>query len=214
MMLSVSQDAKTSKGEKYGYLTGILYLQPNYRTCPYATKGCREACLNTAGMGAFNSVQTSRKNKTARVLAGDVAEIITDIEKLRRRAKKRGLIPCVRLNGTSDLEWDNIIQLFPTVQFYDYTKEWERGNMYTNYHITYSATEHTTEDMIKDRVRVSANVAIVFDEVPEEYLGIPVIDGDKHDLRFLDPSGVIVGLKAKGRACKDTTGFVRRLKDV
>jgi hypothetical protein len=52
------------------------------------------------------------------------------------------------------------------------------------------------------------NVAAVFHKVPETYLGRTVINGDETDLRFLDPKGVIVGLKAKGKAKKDTTGFV------
>lgn len=210
-MLTVNKDAKTIKGLKYGYITGILYLQPSVRTCPFASKGCRESCLNTAGMGRFDNVQLGRSNKTAKILKKDYTELIQDIIKLDKSAESKGLIPCVRLNGTSDLVWSNIIAMFPDIQFYDYTKDWNRRAGFSNYHLTYSATEHTTDDEILDKIVAYENVAIVFDKVPETYLGVQVVDGDVNDLRFLDPLGVIVGLKAKGRAKKDLTGFVRRV---
>ena len=52
------------------------------------------------------------------------------------------------------------------------------------------------------------NVAAVFNELPSEWMGLPVIDGDLNDLRFKDPRPCIVGLLAKGSAKKDDSGFV------
>ena len=102
----------------------------------------------------------------------------------------------------------NIFQMFPTVQFYDYTKVNNRKVAHIpNYHLTFSKADGNDMDV---RIALSngMNVAAVFRELPETYLGRPVINGDETDLRFLDPQGVIVGLKAKGKAKKDTTGFV------
>ncbi len=131
-LLSIDTNAKTVKGQKRGYMTGILYLAPSneskvINTCPHASKGCRAACLFTAGRGAFNNVRQARIDKTlwlVRDRAGFIEQIKKDIAALVRKAERKGLIPCVRLNGTSDLPWENmgnIMQDFPDVQFYDYT---------------------------------------------------------------------------------------------
>jgi hypothetical protein len=126
-----------------------------------------------------------------------------------------------RLNGTSDLAWEkytigdqNIFELFPDVQFYDYTKVLGRKvQKYKNYHLTFSAADGNDTDVEK-AVAAGMNVAMVFDKLPETYMGRPVFNADETDLRFLDPAGVIAGLKAKGRAKKDTTGFVRRTIEI
>ena len=80
----------------------------------------------------------------------------------------------------------------------------------SNYSLTYSRSEESTDTDCLFLTGNNQNVAVVFrgPELPSEYLGIPVIDGDKSDLRFTDPKGVIVGLLAKGKAKKDTSGFV------
>jgi hypothetical protein len=106
-----------------------------------------------------------------------------------------------------------LMEHFPNVQFYDYTK-WPshlRQDLPANYHLTFSRSELTTSEDIKREIDAGRNVAVVFDAVPDTWEGLPVIDGDANDLRFLDPTGVIVGLKAKGAAKKDITGFVVRL---
>jgi hypothetical protein len=132
-------------------------------------------------------------------------------------AEKKGLIPVFRLNGTSDLSWEkyevangkNIFQMFPDVQFYDYTKVLGRktGDI-KNYHLTFSNADGNINDVLAAK-HAGLNIAVVFrKELPETYLGRKVINGDETDLRFLDPSNVIVGLKAKGKAKKDTSGFV------
>jgi len=100
------------------------------------------------------------------------------------------------------------MELFPEVQFYDYTKHPNRKNIPVNYHLTFSRAEDNDED-IKQALKNGLNIAVVFEKyLPETFMGLPVIDGDKNDLRFLDPVNSIVGLVAKGKAKKDETGFV------
>lgn len=264
-LLGVSTDAKTTKGEKKGYLTGILYLAPadlsGYEVCPMRSAGCTAACLNTAGRGVFRNVQASRLAKTKWYFedrAGFMAQLIKDVEALIRKADRAGLIPVVRLNGTSDIPWErvpagdeaSIMALFPGLQFYDYTKITKRalaharGEFPANYHITFSLTEDNDAAAI-GVLRAGGNVAAVFKPTEDGHLppsmvadhtskflfrcaqaaakgSWPVIDGDATDLRFTDEdevkvqgmaslkhSGVVVGLKAKGKARKDTSGFVR-----
>lgn len=224
MKLFTTGNPKLMKGEKKGYMSFVLHLAPadlsGHETCPKRTAGCTAACLNTAGRGGMfkkgettNAIQQARIRKT-KMFFEQREEFLATLEKDIRlgikQAEKKGLIPCFRLNGTSDISWEKygIIEKFPEVQFYDYTKVRNRkvGHL-KNYHLTFSKADGNDMD-----VRLAAsegmNVAAVFDKVPETYIGRQVIDGDETDLRFLDPKGVIVGLKAKGRAKKDTTGFV------
>jgi hypothetical protein len=226
--LLTSENAKTSKGENLGFLTGILYLAPanesGKNTCPFASTGCAAACLFTAGRGAFDSVREARLAKTYYLWQG-VSHFIDNLElnvhALERKAKREGLTPCVRPNGTSDLPWEtmkgnkkkSIIALFPHVQFYDYTKnpsrmkKYLRGEMPANYHLTFSRSE-CNHDTCLEILAMGGNVAVVFEKMPQEWCGREVISGDDHDLRFLDKAGVVVGLKAKGKAKKDISGFV------
>ena len=172
-LLNIDANAKTVKGQGRGYMTAILYLAPadesGYEVCPMASKGCRKACLNKAGMGAFSNVQAARIAKTRWYFedrAAFMTQLVTEIGAFIRKAIKLGLIPVVRLNGTSDMAATN-----------------------------------------------GANIAVVFrnDKFPSTFMGMPVVDGDADDLRFLDGRGVVVGLKAKGPAKKDFTGFVREV---
>jgi hypothetical protein len=229
-LLAVSADAKTVKGQAQGYLTGILYMLPaegqgdGQNLCPFATPGCRQSCLNTAGRGMFSSVQQGRARKRAWFLrdrAGFIAQLERDIEQLARRAARLGLIPVVRLNGTTDLVWERIapelFAQFPGIQFYDYTKisrrleaDWVRP---ANYHLTFSRSECNDAESARILGAGRGTVAVVFatrkgQALPATWQGVPVIDGDQSDLRFLEPQGVVVGLRAKGRAKLDTTGFV------
>ncbi len=216
---------KTLKGEKQGYMTYILHLSPSdmsgvMNTCPKATAGCRAACLNTAGRGGMfrkgettNMIQEARKRKT-RWFREDrdsfLEALASDIQKAKRQAKRKGLTPVFRLNGTSDISWEKygIIEQFPEVQFYDYTKvPGRKVSHLKNYHLTFSAADGNDRD-VERAVQEGMNVTVVFDRVPEVYMGRAVLDGDESDLRFLDPKEVIVGLKAKGKAKKDTSGFV------
>jgi hypothetical protein len=226
MKLLTIGNTKTLKGQAVGYQTWILHLAPStlsgYNTCPMASAGCAAACLNTAGRGGIikagettNTIQQARIRKTIRFFEdrdGFMADLVKDIHSAIRKSQKAGFLPVFRLNGTSDIRWENIpvngaanvMALFPTVQFYDYTKIANRRNIPANYHLTFSRSESN------DRVlgKVTQNIAVVFNKLPETFLGRPVINGDDTDLRFLDPVDVVVGLKAKGKGKKDTSGFV------
>ena len=138
-----------------------------------------------------------------------------DIKRLCAEAQRKRLKPCVRLNGTSDIDvqevFGDILDEFPSAQFYDYTKVWNRVAKKPNYYLVYSRSETTTEKAIDKRLKEGYNVAVVFDEVPAEWLGHKVVAGDDSDLRFLDPTGAVIGLTSKGKARKDDTGFVVRV---
>lgn len=228
-LLSAGSNAKTVKGDGSEYVTAIMYLTPykslGINTCPMAEQAkCIEGCLNTAGRGAFNSVQAGRARKTqwyASDREGFMSQLFKDIQGFVKFCSKLGVVPCVRLNGTSDIRWElikvngfaSIFEAFPMVQFYDYTKIANRKIKVTNYHLTWSysgASEAYAKQHAIAKVN-GLNIAVVWRkavDIPTEYLGLPVVDGDKDDLRFLDPKGVVVALYAKGKAKKDTSGFV------
>jgi len=224
-LLSVNADTKTIKSNKAGFLTGILYLAPydisGVNLCPFAKVAqCHVACLNTAGRGNFNNVKSARLRRAK--LFNDnrgefFAQLIDDINKLKRQAKKQNLQAVIRLNGTSDIEFENIkvtgdytiFNLFPDLQFYDYTKNPNRKNLPSNYDLTFSYSG--VESFIKfNRQALSNNmrVATVFKIMPAQFEGREVINGDDHDARFIEDKNIIVGLKAKGKARQDKTGFV------
>lgn len=234
MILSTSADAKTIKGQVHGYLTGILYLAPSdisgVQLCPFAgLAGCEVACLYTAGRGAFSNVQIARLNK-AKLFNHNrelfMTSLVYSIKKVIRDALKQGLIPVIRLNGTSDIQWEkigltvddiqyeNIMSVFPTVQFYDYTKIPTRSDIPDNYDLTFSYSGIDTFQPVWQKALKNDELkrfAVVFskrDAMPNQFAGMPVIDGDSTDLRFLDKSNVVIGLYAKGKAKQDKTGFV------
>jgi hypothetical protein len=234
--LLTTNNAKTVKGEKLGYMTYILYMSPftlnskNINVCSHASKGCADSCLYGSGHGGmFPKVQQGRINKTEYFLHDRVAflfQLKSEIEKAVKKNEGKA-IPVFRLNGTSDLPYEkyrvfeggkNIFEVFPDVQFYDYTKNWVRfeKELPKNYHLTFSRSE-TNHDKAMEILRKGYNVAMVFDKVPSEYEGFKVINADNDDLRFLDEKGVICGLKykkntGKGGAEKNqaamTSGFV------
>lgn len=236
MSLLTRGNPKILKGQAKGYLTSILHLAPadlsGYQTCPKATAGCKAACLNTAGRGGIfkkgestNVIQQARIRKTRAFFenrAEFMAELGAEIKSTIAYAEKRGLVPVFRLNGTSDIAWEkirygsfrNIFEAFPGVQFYDYTKIAGR-TVPSNYHLTFSAADGNDADVAK-AVEQGYNVAVVFasKKLPEQYLGRSVINADETDLRFLDGANVIAGLYAKGKAKKDTTGFVKRVINI
>jgi hypothetical protein len=178
----------------------------------------RYACLYTAGRGRFNSVRHGRIRKTLWLAAdrtGFVEELKRNVTQLAARARRMGLKPAVRINGTSDLPWlsQELAAAFPNVQFYDYMKHpkpWLRT--LPNYQLTFSHSGHNAQDCL-DALQHRVNVAVVFSTrrghaLPETWNGFPVIDGDLHDCRFLDPKGVVVGLRAKGMAKGSQSPFV------
>tara|TARA_A100000171_G_C2086386_1_gene122233 strand:- start:372 stop:941 length:570 start_codon:yes stop_codon:yes gene_type:complete len=180
---------------------------------------CLDGCLYSAGRGAFNSVQESRARKTKFLIqdrSGFMQTLQDDLDKFLKYCIKKDVQPVVRLNGTSDWNFLEIIKDNPDIQFYDYTKVYNRldKNLPPNYHVTLSYSEANAD--YKDKVVAKAkakgvNLAVVFRDkkkIPTEFLGMKVVDGDQDDLRFLDPIGVVVALYAKGQAKKDTSGFV------
>ena len=228
---------KTLKGESVGYMTFILHLAPadisGYEVCPKRSKGCTLGCLNMAGRGGMfkigettNIIQKARIRKTKYFFEfrhDFMWTLLADITLAIKQAHKQNLIPAIRLNGTSDISWEkylvpgtemNIFQYFSDVIFYDYTKVLGRKvSLYPNYSITFSESEDNQADVLA-AIKQGLNVATVFGTrkgvaLPEMYHGLPVFNGDESDLRFLDPKGVIVGLYAKGKAKKDTSGFVK-----
>lgn len=216
-----SSKIEKSNNAGLGYLTAIMYLAPHnlsgHIVCPDATEGCIWACLNTAGRGQMNTVQQARINRTNFLFTNRPsfkAQLDTETKAHIRKARRMHLQPAVRYNGTSDIAWEYIVRMmrdYPDVTFYDYTKSLKRmdSNLPCNYSLTFSRSEKTRDVDITNLLRNGHNVAVVFHKViPASYLGFPVIDGDAHDMRFLDPKGVIVGLKAKGKAKKDASGFV------
>lgn len=236
--LLTKNNTKILKGTKYGYATYILHLAPStlsgFNTCPMASAGCAAACLNTAGRGgvfkkgeATNTIQKARIRKTFYFFNERewfMMDLASDIYAAIAEAKRNDLIPVFRLNGTSDIRWENepvaigsvvypnIFAAFPNVQFYDYTAIPNRRNIPSNYHLTFSLKENNLATAIK-KLHDGMNVAVVFGgKLPEMWNGYRVVPGDDSDLRFRDgdDSGpVVVGLTAKGRAKKDTSGFVQ-----
>ncbi len=218
--LAIGNNAKTIKSDAGGeFLTAIMYMRPDDKICPMSIlAACREACLNTAGRGAMSSIQEARQRKTDAFHANNalfVDQLEGDIIKALRKAAKKGVKLAVRLNGTSDIPWENIrgsrgltlLEIFTDVQFYDYTKLPGR-KVPANYHLTVSYSAANAAYAHKAEM-TSHNLAVVFrGEMPARFAGRMVVDGDKNDLRFLDPANVVVGLKAKGKARKDTSGFV------
>lgn len=232
-MLSIDTNAKTIKGQQYGYMTGVLYLAPyklsGYNTCAMAEIAqCHVPCLNTAGRGAFNSVQQARIKKTKLFFEDRdafFALLIPSVRTLVRKAKAAGLIPLCRLDGTSDIKWENIsftfegvyyeniFTMFPDLQFYDYTKiPNRRVDHIPNYDLTFSYSGVVEfQPYVRKAIDNGYRIAVVFRDrnaIPAEFLGTTCVDGDDSDLRHEDPHGVVVALYAKGRAKRDTSGFV------
>lgn len=240
-LLSVDRDAKTSKGAKAGVLTGILYLAPGTlagvgNLCVHASAGCALACLFTSGRaGILEAVNVARVMRT-RLLHADrktfLAILRGEIDALIRKAKRLGLRPAVRLNGTSDLPWEKLaselFQAYPRLRFYDYTKSarrafaYAKGELPANYHLTFSLSE-TNAPAAALVLSAGVNVAAVVDghkkgnPLPVAGQSFRTFDADRHDVRFLDrPAadgrGRVGVLKAKGKAKKDESGFVVRLE--
>lgn len=220
-------NAKTAKNE---IKTFILYLAPynqnaaGVNLCPNASKGCAAACLFQAGRGAFNSVQNARINKTNFYIYNKslfIKKLAGEIIKEYSKAKKKGEKIAFRLNGTSDQDFVyllkkyaglDIADLAPVAVFYDYTKILGKVKKYINapnYVLTFSRAEDNEREALA-ALNMGANVSAVFsDQLPDQYKGFKVVDGDVSDLVMLNNNGVILGLKAKGKAARlDASGFV------
>jgi hypothetical protein len=241
--IAAGSNAKTVKGDGI-WLTAIMYLAPSTASgmgnvCPMAIlAGCEKPCLYGAGRAEiFESIPKARVAKTQRYFrdrAKFMAELVRDIGKFVRHCGSQDVMPAVRLNGTSDIQWEvahpvtrngirfaSIFDAFPEVTFYDYTKIAKRAYrvLPSNYSLTLSysgANAAYGESIWKAARETGANLAVVFRTkkmrdalLASNEFGRPVINGDETDMRFLDPKGVVVGLYAKGKSGRaDTSGFV------
>ena len=225
----LSEGLTNAKTKKNSIKTFILYLAPykqndkGINICPMASKGCAAACLYSAGRGKFSNVQSSRINKTNYFIYNKelfIKQLASEIIRETAKAEKKGEKVAFRLNGTSDLDFVyllekyaglNIEDLHPTAIFYDYTKILGKVKKYkdhSNYFLTFSRAEDNESAAIA-ALNDGANVSIVFrDNLPNYWRGYKVIDGDTSDLVMLYNKNVVLGLKAKGDAKKETTGFV------
>ena len=224
-LLSVNSNPKIDKSNKVSekYWSCIMHLRPvSTKICPYQDiAGCKSACLNTAGLGGvYPSIQKARQKKTDLFLDDRdefMKVLVKDIHTFVRACNRKDKRPAIRLNGTSDIQWEyieidgyaNIFEMFPEIQFYDYTKiPTRKVEHIANYHLTWSYSE-ANKKYAERFNEVSNNKAVVFNGIlPSMFKGLKVIDGDTHDMRFLDEPNSVVGLKAKGKARQDTSGFV------
>lgn len=245
----VSQEGKMSKlpginrhvmnrtlGNANGYESFVVHLTPaaqsGFVTCPCASGGCKSTCLQTSGNIGALADKTSARLKKTWFLAKEMPHVISNMAKflygLRDRVTERGNKLVVRLNGTSDLHWENmrdedgrtLMERFPDIMFYDYTKVAPRvGTTPDNYHLTFSRSENNDAQALQ-MLQQGHNVAVVFGPgkthnketltypdgrplLPAVWNGFKVINGDKHDLRFLEKQpkgkpGLVIGLIAKG----------------
>lgn len=243
LLSAVNSNPKVAKNGKLGVLTAVLHLAPGdmsgHEVCHKRSPGCSAACLHFAGSPAYMSGKTTARIARTKLLFADrdlflniLALEILDHIKL---AESKNMEPAVRLNGTSDIVWEkkkfnlfeevaalfpensapDIISLFPTLSFYDYTAIPGRTPP-SNYYLTFSAKENNPQDVLQALTKGN-NIAMVFSgKLPVQItLGgrkMVVINGDDHDYRPIDPPGVVVGLKVKGpKGKRDTSGFVHSL---
>ena len=217
---SVASSSKIAKGLKYNEMTYILYLAPaeqsGYNVCPGSTAECREACLTESGHNRIdvkkNAINKARIKKTKLFFEHReffMGWLATEINKARNDAFAKGYTFSVRLNGTSDIQPEMfkykgkvIFDVFNEVTFYDYTKVANRFKLldkYSNYDLTYSFSGYNMLQSLELLENNKGRVAMVFEgkQLPKTFMGYKVIDGDEYDMRHLDETGVIVGLKFK-----------------
>ena len=210
-----------------------------FQVCSMAElAGCIVACLNTAGNPAYAETKSKgRLNKTLYFFGAReqfMNQMAREISLESGKATLQGYTLLVRPNGTSDIKWErvsftldnatakkigkapgyyeNIMTLFPEIQFYDYTKIANRKWLPANYDLTFSYSGIVKyQPYVIKAIAQGLRVAVVFRDkknIPNSFLGLPCVDGDDSDIRHLDPAGCIVALYAKGKAKKDMSGFV------
>jgi hypothetical protein len=217
---SVASSSKIAKGLKYNEMTYILYLAPaeqsGYNVCPGSTAECREACLTESGHNRIdvkkNAINKARIKKTKLFFEQReffMGWLVAEISKAKADAIAKGFTFSVRLNGTSDIQptlfkfnGKVIFDIFNEVTFYDYTKVANRFKLldkYSNYDLTYSFSGYNMLQSLELLENNKGRVAMVFEgkQLPISFMGYKVIDGDAYDMRHLDETGVIVGLKFK-----------------
>ena len=226
MPLLTRNNLKLLKSDTVGYVSYGIHLAPHKQggknLCPNASPGCIAGCLNGAGYGCYQRTRNARINKT-HYFNNDKPAFIsqTKQEILSKIKKSKDGVLSFRLNLTSDVHWEkiktegkNLMEHFPDVQFYDYTKNETRmlkflsGDFPNNYHLVFSKSEINLEEC-KNVLSRGGQVAVVFkDKLPKKYLGKRVVDGTQHDMVFLQPKNCVIGLVALGPGKKDKSGFV------
>jgi len=219
----IATSAKISHSQEYSHqYTYGLYLAPaslsGYNVCSHSTPECRMGCLNTSGRAGIEEFAGTSIIKDARIKKTKLfyeqpqffmAWLMAEIEAGQRKAKKDGYYFSVRLNCTSDIDWQNvkindksIFETYPEIQFYDYTKN---ANKFfgkpANYHLTLSYTGRNW-GLCEVILKRGHNVAMVFDvktdaEIPTEFEGYKTVQGDLTDYRVSDAKSIIVALKWK-----------------
>ena len=226
---------KIKKNGKVGVLSEGMHLSPSdsagihydksWNVCPKASAGCEAMCLHTAGNPVYMEGKIRARLERTRMFFLNrnlfAAILVNEITSIRRKAIKAGMQCGIRLNATSDICWEwfyiddqLLMEIFPDVEFYDYTAVANRTTP-SNYHLTFSLKENNMHE-VKSELNRGSNVAVVFNtkrgqELPSTWLGYNVIDGDEHDFRPLDAKNSIVGLRAKGKAIYDVSGFVQEV---
>jgi hypothetical protein len=225
---NINSSAKMIKNKKVsGQYTYIIYLAPaktsGYQVCSHSTPECRLGCLATSGRSGMDIASGKMRITNCRIaktkLFFEHQEyfmnwLIAEIRFYQRKAAKDGFYFSARLNGTSDIDWQNvrvdgqnIFEIFPEVSFYDYTKNpLKFRNKPANYHLTFSHTGRNW-NLCKAVLESGNNVAVIFNaknesQLPAMYKGYQVINGDLTDYRIADAKGIIVGLKWKHIANK------------
>ena len=229
-LTGINSSSKLAHNEEIGVYTSVFYGAPGrnsgYETCPNATSSCRGACLYASGLAKVeeyagkNTIKTCRVNRTKLFFEDQdyfMGWLVDELKAAQAKAERDGMVYSVRLNGTTDIAWEevevqgfnNIFEMFPNVQFYDYTKAYSRMFLnISNYHLTFSYTGEG--DNVRQSLELLAagqNVAVVFDtkrghDLPTTMAGIEVIDGDVTDYRPADKAGCWVGLRFKESANK------------
>ena len=224
LLTSPTGNVKLDKTQAYGLSLAPANIS-GYNVCPYSTQGCRQACLNTVGKGAYNTTQARRIVKTRFLYENPAAFATILVHEIDALYAKHGSDLRVRLNVLSDLRWEELLpQIFeraPKAKFYDYTKDVERVLIGTpnNYTLAVSASERMDEEHVRSFVELGFDVSVVFhtkrgQALPRTYAGQHVTDADKSDTWMLmrprkDGRGRVGGLRAKGRAINDSSGFVK-----
>lgn len=238
---SEESNPKLAKGSKLGVLSKPHNLSPaeesGWNMCAQASKGCIAACLHTAGNPIYLEAKIQARLQRTRAFMtmrkAYIALIAFELEALELKAKRLNMVPAWRPNTTSDYPIHTValtvngkpvkslIHAFPEIEAYDYTKitkkamQWAARLLPSNYHITFSKSE-TNDSDVEKVLQAGGNVAVVFNskKLPSTYLGKPVINGDESDVRFFDAKGVVVGLAAKGKAKRDSSGFVVNVNEL
>lgn len=234
------------------YLSKIVYLLPynlsGVNVCPDATDSCKAICLGVRSGHAdmvknqeeVNDTRFARMRRIylmKRFKGEFMKKLEKELHSFCRSAIKKGMTPCFRFNGSSDLPFENfttengtnILEYFGNLynlKAYDYTKsksrmvKFLRGDMPSNYHLTFSYAPEKVEDC-REILALGGNVAVAFetkkveDFIGKTFLGHEVINGDSHDLRFVDPvGGYVIGLTKKGRHTGEffvSTGMVKEM---